>query len=48
MNLCNTAISQGLISRLDHAAYIGIELLKAHLAIRTGKGYIQDKPLFEA
>lgn len=37
----------GLISRLDHAAYFGVELAKAEVALRTGKEYVQDKPLFE-
>ncbi len=37
----------GLISRLDHAAYLGAELAKAEVALQTGKEYVQDKPLFE-
>lgn len=36
-----------LISRLDHAAYLGSELTKAEIALRTGKEYIQDKPMFK-
>jgi dihydropteroate synthase-like protein len=36
----------GLVARLDHAAYLGNELAKAEVALRTGKEYIQDKPLF--
>ncbi len=36
-----------LISKLDHAAYLGSELAKAEISLRTGKEYIQDKPLFE-
>lgn len=35
-----------LVSRLDHAAYLGSELAKAEIALRTGKEYIQDKGLF--
>jgi dihydropteroate synthase len=31
---------------LDHAAYLGSELAKAEIALRTGKEYIQDKPIF--
>ena len=46
INLCREAISKGLISRLDHAAYLGIELMKAQIALKTGKSYIQDSPLF--
>ena len=39
-------IELGLVSREDHAAYLGGELTKAEIALRTGKEYIQDKPLF--
>jgi dihydropteroate synthase len=31
---------------LDHAAYLGSELAKAEIALRTGKEYIQDKLMF--
>ena len=37
----------GLVSTLDHAAYLGGELAKAEVALRTGKEYIQDKELFK-
>ena len=37
----------GLISRLDHAAYLGSELAKAEIALRTGKDYLQDGVLFK-
>jgi len=36
----------GLITRLDHAAYLGRELAKAEIALVTGKEYIQDSSLF--
>jgi len=36
------AIEMGLISRLDHAAYLGQELARAEEALRTGAPYIQD------
>jgi len=39
-------IDLGLVSRLDHAAYLGRELQKAEIALKTGKGYIQDSDLF--
>jgi dihydropteroate synthase-like protein len=39
-------ISMDLVSKLDHAAYLGSELSKAEIALRTGKEYIQDKELF--
>jgi dihydropteroate synthase-like protein len=36
----------GLVTMLDHAAYLGSELAKAEIALRTGKQYIQDSKLF--
>jgi dihydropteroate synthase-like protein len=36
----------GLVSRLSHAAYLGEELAKAEVALRTGRSYIQDAELF--
>ncbi len=39
------AIKRNLISRLDHAAYIGKELEKAYLALKLGKEYVQDEEL---
>ena len=36
----------GLITRLDHAAYLGRELEKAEIALLIGKEYVQDNPLF--
>jgi dihydropteroate synthase-like protein len=35
-----------LISKLDHAAYLGVELTKAEIALNTGRGYLQDSSLF--
>jgi dihydropteroate synthase-like protein len=40
-------ISSHLVTRLDHAAYLGSELTKAEIALKTGKSYIQDSPLFQ-
>lgn len=40
-------MEMGLVSRLDHAAYLGTELAKAEIALRTGKEYIQDSSLFK-
>lgn len=37
-----TAIRRGLVSRLDHAAYLGRELAKAEQALRGGCSYRQD------
>ncbi len=40
-------IGLGLISKFDHAAYLGSELTKAQIALKTGKEYLQDKAMFE-
>ena len=40
-------VEMGLVTRLDHAAYLGSELAKAAIALKTGKEYIQDSPLFK-
>jgi dihydropteroate synthase-like protein len=40
-------VEMGLVTRLDHAAYLGSELAKAEISLRTGKEYIQDSPLFK-
>jgi tetrahydromethanopterin S-methyltransferase subunit A len=37
-----TAIDRALVSRLDHAAYLGRELARAEHALVTGEVYIQD------
>lgn len=39
-------LRRGLVSQLSHAAYLGMELAKAEIALRTGKGYLQDASLF--
>jgi dihydropteroate synthase-like protein len=40
-------LEMGLVSRLDHAAYLGSELAKAEIALRTGKEYVQDSAMFK-
>jgi dihydropteroate synthase len=40
-----TAIKKGLITRLDHAAYLGRELQKAYIALQKGIKYVQDDEL---
>jgi len=40
-------VESGLVTRLDHAAYLGSELAKAEIGLRTGKEYIQDKTMFK-
>ena len=41
----NTLIDMGLVTRLDHAGYLGRELQKAELALSLGRSYVQDEPL---
>jgi dihydropteroate synthase-like protein len=41
-DVLHTIISDGKISRLDHAGYLGKELYKAHLALRFGRSFEQD------
>ena len=40
-------IKNGLVSRLEHATYLGAELQKAEIAAKLNKSYIQDFPLFK-
>jgi tetrahydromethanopterin S-methyltransferase subunit A len=40
-----TVIEQGLVTQLDHAAYLGRELAKAEIALKTGSHYEQDAAL---
>lgn len=40
--IASTAVEQGLVSRLDHAAYLGRELEKAYLSLCYGFPYVQD------
>jgi tetrahydromethanopterin S-methyltransferase subunit A len=40
-----TAIQEGLVTQLDHAAYLGRELTKAEIALKTGAHYEQDAAL---
>ena len=37
-----TAIDRNLVSRLDHAAYLGRELARAERLIASGEAYVQD------
>jgi tetrahydromethanopterin S-methyltransferase subunit A len=36
-------IDRGLITRLDHAAYLGRELVRAEASLATGEPYVQDR-----
>ncbi len=39
-------VDRGLVTRLDHAGYLGRELERAETALRLGRSYSQDEPLF--
>jgi dihydropteroate synthase-like protein len=45
-DLLSTLIDQGLVTRLDHAGYLGRELQKAEIALALGRSYSQDEPIF--
>lgn len=40
--LYTPAVERGLLSRLDHAAYLGRELARAEQALRSGDSFVQD------
>lgn len=40
-----TAVECGFVTRLDHAAYLGRELAKAEVSLKTGALYEQDAAL---
>ncbi len=44
-SILDTVLRLNLISRLDHAGYLGRELKKAEVALTLGKNYMQDQPL---
>jgi tetrahydromethanopterin S-methyltransferase subunit A len=44
-DVANTAVRRGLLSRLDHAAYLGRQLAKAESALALSLPYTQDEPL---
>ena len=39
-------LRRDLISRMEHSAYLGMELEKAEIALKLNKKYIQDFPIF--
>lgn len=43
--ICDTIVREGLISRLDHAAYLGRELQKAEMALKHDLEYEQCESL---
>jgi len=44
--ICDEIIKRGLIDEIEHAAYLGRELQKAEIALKTGRSYLQEKKLF--
>jgi dihydropteroate synthase-like protein len=47
-DILNTIIEKGLVSRLDHAGYLGRELERAEIALRLKRSYVQDDPLWSS
>jgi len=45
IEIYNTIIKKKLITKLEHAAYLGKELYKAELALKYGRRYRQEFPL---
>jgi dihydropteroate synthase-like protein len=41
-DILRTIITEGRVSRFDHAGYLGKELFKAYLALRFGRSFEQD------
>jgi tetrahydromethanopterin S-methyltransferase subunit A len=44
-SLYRTIVGNGLVTLLDHAAYLGYELGKAETALKNNVKYDQDKPI---
>ena len=42
-SICSTLIEKELVSQLDHASYLGRELVKAEMSLVSDLKYIQDK-----
>lgn len=43
--LCKKIIKKGLLSKLDHASYLGRELQKAEQALKHNLEYVQDEEI---
>jgi dihydropteroate synthase len=43
----DTILRLGIISLVEHAAYLSMELTKAELALRLDRNYGQDEELFK-
>lgn len=44
--LCHRILEEGVVREPSHAAYLGRELQKAEIALRTGRSYVQEGELF--
>jgi dihydropteroate synthase len=44
-DIYNTIVRMGLVSRFEHAAYLGKELMKAEIALRNRLHFNQDEDL---
>ena len=45
LEIVNTIIREGMVSSLQHAADLGIEIFKAELALKNNLEYVQDGEL---
>ena len=45
-SIIRCVLDMGLASTPEHVAYLARELTKAEVALRVGKSYVQDEPLF--
>jgi hypothetical protein len=45
IEIYNTIVREKLVSRMDHAADLGAELMKAEIAMHLNIPYVQDSPL---
>jgi len=43
--IVDTVLANNLVSKLDHAAYLGRELKKAEIALKLRKNYVQDQEI---
>jgi dihydropteroate synthase len=44
-DIYNTILREKLVKSMQHAAYLGYELMKAEVALKSSLEFVQDKPL---
>jgi dihydropteroate synthase len=44
--ICRSILEEGVVRDPSHAAYLGRELQKAEVALRTGRSYVQEGEVF--